>query len=142
MKRFLLFAVLLSLTLAAPSLADDWPQWLGPKRDGIWRETGILDKFPDGGPTVRWRVPLSGGYAGPAVAGGRVYVMDYVRTEGDAKPNPNARSEVKGKERVLCLSTADGKEIWKHEYDCPYRISYATGPRCTPTVDGDKVYTL
>jgi outer membrane protein assembly factor BamB len=138
------FAVLVALVCGSPlaSLADDWPQWMGPSRDGVWRETGILEKFPATGPKILWRTPISGGYAGPAVADGRVYVMDYVRTAGDAKPDPNARSEVKGKERVLCLDAADGKPIWKHEYDCPYKISYATGPRCTPTLDEGKVYSL
>src|SRR5262249_33146335 len=61
--------------------ADDWPQWLGPRRDGVWRETGILAKFPVGGPKVVWRVDLGAGFTGPAVAGGRVYVMDR---QGDA----------------------------------------------------------
>src|SRR4051812_8833563 len=56
--------------------ADNWPQWLGPQRDGVWRETGILDKYPPGGPRVVWKVPIGGGYCGPAVADGRVYVMD------------------------------------------------------------------
>ena len=143
MTRFTPFSAAILLAISTHfALAADWPQWMGEKRDGIWRETGILEKFPQSGPTIKWRVPINGGYAGPAVAGGRVYVMDYVRSAGDAKPDPNARSELKGKERVLCLNAADGKEIWKHDYDCPYKISYATGPRCTPTVDGGKVYTL
>src|SRR5436190_13873727 len=55
---------------------DDWPQWLGPKRDGIWRETGILKRFPADGPRVRWRTDIGAGYAGPAVAAGKVYVTD------------------------------------------------------------------
>jgi outer membrane protein assembly factor BamB len=143
MRRFTgLLAAILVCTLRYACLAEDWPQWMGEQRDGIWRETGILEKFPEGGPVIKWRVPIHGGYAGPAVAGGRVYVTDYIRSDGDAKPNPNARSEVQGKERILCLNAADGKEIWKHEYDCPYNISYASGPRCTPTVNGGRVYTL
>src|SRR5258708_7159303 len=68
--------------------ADDWPQWLGPKRDGVWRETGILEKFPKGGPKVLWRAPIGGGYSGPAVAGSRVYITDRVLA-ADAK-NPNS----------------------------------------------------
>src|SRR5262249_8774923 len=91
---------------------------------------------------VKWRVPIEGGYSGPAVAGGRVYVMDYLRSEGKVTNNPGARDKLAGKERVLCLSAADGKQIWKHEYDCPYDISYSSGPRCTPTVHDGKVYTL
>ncbi|MCE9529140.1 MAG: PQQ-like beta-propeller repeat protein, partial [Planctomycetales bacterium] len=142
MTRIKLFAVLLIGMQSVTSLAADWPQWMGEKRDGIWREDGILEKFPDAGPLIKWRVPIHGGYAGPAVAGGRVFVADFVSASGIPKPDPNARSQVKGKERVLCLNAADGKEIWKHEYDCTYNIAYAYGPRCTPTVSGGKVYTL
>src|ERR1019366_904561 len=58
--------------------ADDWPQWLGPQRDGVWRETGILRKFPAGGPKVRWRTPVGEGYSGPSVAKGKVYITDRV----------------------------------------------------------------
>src|SRR5262245_31386577 len=56
--------------------ADDWPGWLGPERDGIWRESGLVEKFPEGGPKIVWRAPLGIGYSGPSVAEGRVYVMD------------------------------------------------------------------
>ena len=74
------FSLFLSLVLTTSAAhADDWPQWLGPKRDGVWRETGILAKFPPGGPKVRWRAPVSEGYSGPAVADGKVYVTDRVR---------------------------------------------------------------
>jgi outer membrane protein assembly factor BamB len=129
------------LALATPAFADDWPQWMGPKRDGVWRETGIIDKFPEGGPKVLWRVPIHGGYTGPAVTAGKVYVMDYAPEGG--KPVQSATSKpVKGKERVLCLDAKTGKELWKHEYDCDYKLDYAFGPRCTPTVDGDRVYTV
>jgi outer membrane protein assembly factor BamB len=123
--------------------ADDWPQWLGPRRDGVWRETGILEKFPARGPTIKWRTPIGGGYAGPAVAGGKVYVTDRQLPKGVENPaNPFARDRVAGKERVLCLDAANGKVLWTHEYDCPYRISYPVGPRTTPLVAGGKVYTL
>ena len=121
--------------------ADDWPQWLGPKRDSVWRETGIVQAFPPDGPPVRWRVPIAGGYAGPAVADGRVYVMDYV-SSGDRTGDPNSRSSLQGEERVLCFSETDGRLLWKHAYQRSYEISYPAGPRATPTVDGDHVYTL
>jgi outer membrane protein assembly factor BamB len=124
--------------------ADDWPQWLGPKRDGVWRETGILAKFPPGGPKVRWRTPIGEGYAGPAVANGKVYITDRVLAK-DAKNPKNSfdrETRVPGVERILCLNEADGKILWKHEYDCEYQISYASGPRTTPVVSGGKVYTL
>jgi outer membrane protein assembly factor BamB len=76
------------------------------------------------------------------VAGGKVYVTDYVRKAGELANNPGARNDLQGTERILCLDAASGKEIWKHEYDCPYSISYASGPRATPTVHAGKVYTL
>src|SRR5437899_1783944 len=87
--------------------ADDWPQWLGPQRDGIWRESGLADKFPAGGPKVRWRTPITAGYSGPVVAEGRVIVTDRVLAAGVENPdNPFLRSRVEGKERVLCLDEA------------------------------------
>ncbi len=139
--RFLVMAVVLGTAMSAR--ADDWPQWLGPQRDSIWRETGILDKFPEGGPKVRWRVKIGGGYAGPAVADGKVYVTDRVVADEKAVPkDPMERGQVPGKERVICLNEADGKELWKYEYDCPYTISYGAGPRATPLVKDGKVYTL
>src|SRR5260370_7136819 len=59
-----------------PAKGDDWPQWLGPKRDGVWRETGIIENFPATGANFRWRVPVGAGYSGPAVANGRVFLTD------------------------------------------------------------------
>src|SRR5262245_59188118 len=124
--------------------ADDWPQWMGPKRDNVWRENGILDKFPPGGPKIVWRTPIAAGYAGPAVAGGKVYVTDRVLGKGAANPeNPfDIKNKIASTERVLCLDQKTGKELWKDEYECPYQISYPAGPRCTPLVHDGKVYTL
>lgn len=122
--------------------ASDWPQWMGPTRDGVWHETGIVDKFPESGLPVVWRTKIGGGYAGPAVVGNRVFVMDYVRKEGALQNDPGSRNELKGTERVLCLDAKSGEQIWKFEYDRPYAISYANGPRCTPTVHAGKVYAL
>ncbi|MCP4512127.1 MAG: PQQ-binding-like beta-propeller repeat protein, partial [Fuerstiella sp.] len=59
-------------------VADDWPQWMGPERNNVWYESGIVRKFPDGGPKILWRTPIAGGFAGPAVADGKVFVTDYV----------------------------------------------------------------
>src|SRR5438445_12788620 len=89
------------LLLALPlTHADDWPQWLGPQRDGVWRETGILQTLPTNGLKVRWRAPIGGGYSGPAVANGRVYVMDRQLTRGASNPaNAFARGESPGAER-------------------------------------------
>jgi outer membrane protein assembly factor BamB len=136
----LLFAGLV-LAAFAPAWADDWPQWKGQNRDGVWHETGIVKTFPAGGPKVLWRAAVAGGYAGPAVMAGRVFVADYL-PETPATNNPDARTTLRGKERVLCFDAAKGTQLWAHEYECPYNISYPAGPRATPTVDGDRVYTL
>ena len=131
------------LTPTMSARADDWPQWMGPKRDAVWRETGILDKFPSGGPKIRWRTPIGGGYAGPAIVKDRVYVTDRILAEGVKNPaNPFAAQPIPGKERILCLSDKSGELLWKHEYDCTYNISYPGGPRTTPIVHEGKVYTL
>jgi outer membrane protein assembly factor BamB len=123
--------------------ADDWPQWLGPQRDAVWRESGIIEKFPTNGPPVRWRASIAGGYAGPVVANGRVYVADRRLAQGTSNPaDPFDRGVIRGGERVLCLSEADGQVLWKHEYECPYTISYPAGPRVAPLVSQGKVYTL
>lgn len=134
---------LLACSALTPVQADDWPQWMGPQRDGVWRETDIVDAFPSDGPPIRWRVKIGGGYAGPAVANGRVFVTDRQLKPGSEVPaDPFKRGAIPATERVLCLNESDGKEVWKHEYDCPYTVSYPAGPRCTPTVDDDRVYTL
>lgn len=123
--------------------ADDWPQWMGPNRDGIWRETGVLKAFPATGPKVRWRTKIGGGYAGPAVVGNRVFVTDKQLPDGITNPeNPFARDRRQASERVLCLDDSDGSIVWKHEYDCPYTVSYPAGPRTTPVVQDGRVYTL
>ncbi|MEX0700536.1 MAG: PQQ-binding-like beta-propeller repeat protein [Planctomycetales bacterium] len=119
------------LALSTSSRGDDWPQWGGPRRDLVWRETGLVDKFPKNSegflPRV-WSAPIGEGYAGPAVAEGKVFVMDRLARERT--------------ERVLCLDAGIGKLLWKHEYPAEYTISYPAGPRCTPTVDGDRVYAV
>src|ERR1700736_5370157 len=113
-------ALLLVFGPLAAAKGDDWPQWLGPRRDGVWRETGILEKFPAGGPRIRWHADIGGGYAGPAVAKGRVYVTDRGLPRDAKNPrNPFARDRVRGQERVLCLDEANGKQVWSYKYDCP-----------------------
>lgn len=125
--------------LLGTATAADWPQWLGPKREPVWTETGLIDAFPKTGPKVLWRKPIGPGYTGPAVVGGKVFVMDRTTKE----PDPAAKGTLPGTERVLCLDAKTGNELWKHEYDCPYvGISYPQGPRTTPLVEGDRVYTL
>jgi outer membrane protein assembly factor BamB len=128
-KALLAAALTLSLLPAVVLRADDWPQWRGPNRDGVWRETGILAAIPEGGLTIRWRARIGNGYSGPVVAQGRVFVTDH-----------QLRPEV---ERVLCFEEATGKPLWTHSYSCAYEdMEYGNGPRASPTVHAGKVYTL
>ena len=140
----LCFSLLLLVALLVPTArGEDWPQWFGPKRDGIWRETGLMTEFPKQGLPIRWRTPIRAGYAGPAVAAGRVYVTDFqLKPNVDRPANPFKHISQPGVERVLCLDEPTGKILWQYEYDVDYTLSYSAGPRTTPVVDGDRVYTL
>ena len=114
--------------------ADDWPEWRGAGRLGVWAESGIVQTFPQAGLKVDWRVPVHEGYAGPAVADGRVFVID-ARHVG-------AYDVV---ERLVCIDELTGEIRWTHEWEANYTglsSTWATGPRATPTVDGDRVYAL
>ncbi len=121
--------------LAAPSAsAEDWTQWRGEDRVGVWTETGIVDELPET-LKVKWRVPLNAGYSGPAVVDGLVFITDW-------SEDPESRT-VDGTERAIALDEETGKILWVTEWPTTYRMlmfSYAVGPRATPTVDGDRVY--
>ncbi len=121
------------LTIGAIAIhADDWPEFRGQGRLGVWNETGILETFPEDGLAFRWRTPIHHGFSGPAVADGRVFVTDFERTRG-----------LVGTERILCLDEATGEILWTHSWVANYAgISWDEGPRATPTVDGDQVYAV
>jgi len=114
--------------------AEDWPEFRGKGRLGVWTEAGVVERFPDQGLRPVWRIPIHRGFSGPAVSEGRIYVMDF---------NPSSRWQ--GKERSVCLDEKTGKILWTQEWDADYlglQETYATGPRATPTVDGDRVYVV
>ncbi len=143
LRRLLTGGIVLSWFFAGPARADDWPQWMGPERDGVWRENGLLEKFATNELKPSWRVPVNAGYVGPAVVGQRLFLLD--RAAG--KPPERAKGDrslptVPGNERVLCLDTQTGAKVWEHTYDVPYRISYPAGPRATPVVADGRVYVL
>ena len=124
---------LLSVGLAGAFLlpfstkGDDWPQWRGPERNGISKETGWLAKWPAEGPKKLWEVEVGKGYSSMSVSLGRIYTMGNVN-DTDA---------------VSCFDAETGKPLWKHEYPCPAEDPNGfLGTRCTPTVDGDRVYTV
>ena len=114
-----------------PCFANDWPQWRGPNRDGISRETGLLKEWPPEGPKLLWQVQeTGGGYSTPSVVGDRLYVMG---------------SEGMDNEFVRALSTQDGKPVWttrvgKVGPNDP-GMNYP-GSRATPTADGDALYVF
>lgn len=125
-------SLVMAMCLLKPAVAEDWPEWRGKGRAGIWTESGIFDTFPDQGLTAAWRTPLHAGFAGPAVAAGRVFVTGFERTNG-----------TKGTERALCLDEKSGRILWTRAWEADYKgISYGTGPRATPAVDGDRVYIV
>lgn len=157
MKRINSFLFIAALCLwSSLGQAADWPQWLGAGRDAVWSESGIIKKFPEGGPRLRWKAELGGGYSGPSVSRGRVFVMDRLAKpidpakakflhDGPPPRNINfVRKLLPGVERVVCLNEKDGSETWVHEWECDYTTvaAYAIGPRVTPSVDGDRVYAL
>jgi outer membrane protein assembly factor BamB len=126
MKNMSRWAVLFLISLAAVAHAGDWPRWRGPDANGISKETGWSAKWT-GRPKQLWEAQVGTGFASFAVSQGRVYTMGNT-SETDA---------------VVCLDANTGKEIWKHSY--PAKLDpklYEGGPNATPTVDGDRVYTL
>ncbi|MFH1920505.1 MAG: PQQ-binding-like beta-propeller repeat protein [Planctomycetota bacterium] len=128
--RPMVVAVLCCVSDFAIVRADEWPQWRGPNRDGVWAETGVVDRFDSSEIEAKWSVPISSGYSGPTVAEGRVYVADRV-----AKPE-----EI---ERVLCFDWQSGKQIWSHGYGCEYgEIGYKAGPRASVLVEAGRAYSL
>jgi outer membrane protein assembly factor BamB len=114
----------------AVAAADDWPQWRGPQRDGVWNESGVVETFASKTLKPKWRVPLGPGYTGPTVANGRVLVMDR-----QVKPEQT--------ERILCFRESDGEPLWTYQYACVYRgVGYEAGPRASVTIDGERAYAL
>ena len=126
-----LVAVMAGLLIMCTNvLAADWPQWRGPNRDGVWQETGIIEKFDTSPLPVVWRAKIANGYSGPTVSDGRVYVTDRVTTP-------------KGMERIHCFDAMDGKEKWVYEYECKYKkVGYPDGPRCSVSIDKSRIYSL
>ena len=97
--------------------ADDWPQWRGAQRDGVWHETGLVSRFEGKQLPLKWQVPVGTGYSGPTVANGRVFLTDR-------------QTEPAEVERVLCFAEDSGAPLWQYQYMCSYDgIGYTAGPR-------------
>ncbi|MBM4002599.1 MAG: dehydrogenase [Planctomycetes bacterium] len=126
-----LFATTIGTLTRAPAAGNDWPQWRGPRRDGTWTESGIVESFSSPKIPWKWSVPVGPGYSGPSVAAGRVVITDRPK---DTDPSV---------ERVLCFDAETGKELWNFAYPCEYqKIGYTAGPRANATLDGGFVFAL
>ncbi|MCX6997518.1 MAG: PQQ-binding-like beta-propeller repeat protein [Kiritimatiellaeota bacterium] len=121
-------AAILGLSLAGGwAGAADWPQWRGPTRDGLSAETGWSTAWPADGPRQLWKFSAGIGCSSVSVSQGRVYTLGN-RADTDT---------------VYALDEKTGAVLWKHSYACPLDPNlFEGGPAATPTVDGDRVYTL
>jgi outer membrane protein assembly factor BamB len=128
MKRFAIVTMILSLSTVASNRAfDDWPQWRGPKRDGISIERGLLKTWPAAGPPVAWRTTGAGeGYSSFSAAHGRLYTL-------------GARGDT---EYLMAFDANSGKKVWEIAHGRRFSNDRGDGPRSTPTVDGDRLYTF
>ena len=107
--------------------ANDWPQWRGARQDGISADTGLLHAWPQGGPELLWKATgLGKGFSSVSLVGDRIFTM------GDRD----------GGDFAICLNRADGKQMWSTRVGDEWEPNGYSGPRCTPTVDGDRVYVL
>ena len=122
--------VLTLILLAATAYAADWPQWQGPERNAISKETGLLQEWPASGPPLAWRIDgLGGGDSAPAVSRGKLFGM----------------SNRDGKEIAWAIAESDGHELWSMSLGDAVRQGMPQskeGPACTPAVDGDRLYIL
>jgi outer membrane protein assembly factor BamB len=140
--RFLLPAVLIALSACALAAepadlrtrktGDDWPKFLGPNGNSVSSEKGIIVNWPVNGLKIVWQTRLALGYSPPTVSRGRIFLFD-------ASPDANKKTN---HSRLSCRESETGKELWKFEYDSDYDdyFGYDNGPRCSPIVDGDRVY--
>lgn len=127
-RLFVATAVLLCVTAAAlAQTGASWPQWRGPNRDGISKETGLLKQWPAEGPPLAWKATGAGrGYSSFSIANGKLYTMGL---RGD-------------REFVIAFDVATGKEVWATAHGSAFRNDRGDGPRGTPTIDGDRIYAL
>jgi outer membrane protein assembly factor BamB len=125
MKTTLKLVTLMVAVSVTSVVAADWPWIYGPRRDNTSDQKGLLRSWPASGPKVLWTTPVNAGFGGPAVSGGKVYLLDRDEQVGD-------------KLRVFDLLS--GKELWSFAYSAPGTFMFA-GSRTTPTVDGEHVYT-
>lgn len=123
-RKLLISAIILVLCIVNVN-AQDWPQYLGPNRNSISDQKGILRSWPTNGPDVLWTVGVGIGYGGPAIKDGKVYLLDRNDQVGD---------------KLRCFDLTSGKELWNFGYDAPGSVMFP-GSRSVPIVDDNHVYT-
>lgn len=122
-KRILL-PMILFVIIAAAASGEDWPQFAGPHGNCVSQDEGIITEWPEGGPPVKWRIPLNPGFGAPCVKDGEIFILDR---------------EVGVEDRLRCLDLETGKELWRFKHPAPGKISHP-GSRSQPAVDDEHVY--
>jgi outer membrane protein assembly factor BamB len=123
------FLIILFFIFSTYCNSQDWPDWRGINRDGIWSESGIVEKFDSVSLAPKWSVQVGSGYSGPTVSNGKVYLTDLIK-----KPSQT--------EGVLCFDEKYGEKQWEFRYPCEYSVGYPAGPRASVVINGGKAYSL
>lgn len=124
LKKILILAM--SFLSGMYAVAQDWPQYMGPNRNGVSAEKNILRTWPQDGPQVLWTVNIGIGFGGPVIRDGKVYLLDRDDKTGD---------------KLRCFDISNGKELWSFAYDAPGSVMFP-GSRSVPAIEGNRIYTV
>jgi outer membrane protein assembly factor BamB len=129
-SKFIQFssAIFLWVHYSFVGMSSDWPQFLGPERNGISDEVGLAESWPESGPRLSWKLDVGTGYSAPSIRDGKVVL----------------HHRVKDKEIVLCLHETTGEKIWEYSYVSQFTdpYGYNNGPRCTPILTENLCFTF
>ena len=113
------------LVFMGNNYAQDWPQYLGPNRNGVSDQKGILRSWPETGPEILWTVDVGIGFGGPVIKEGKLYLLDRNDQVGD---------------ELRCFDLSNGEELWEYGYEAPGSVMFP-GSRSVPTLDGSYIYS-
>jgi outer membrane protein assembly factor BamB len=126
MRKMKIYSMMVILFIRLADIyGQDWPQYLGPDRNGVSTQKGILRSWPQNGPEALWTTNVGPGFGGPVIKDGKVYLLDRNDNTGDI---------------MRCFDFNNGKELWSYSYDAPGSVSYP-GSRSVPTIDGNRIYS-
>lgn len=120
-----IFRVMILMHTVSVACSQDWPQYLGPNRNSITDQKGLMRTWPAEGPKILWTASVGIGYGGPVIKDGKVYILDRDDATGD---------------KLRCLDLSNGTELWKFEYEAPGAVMFP-GSRSVPVIEGDYVYS-